>query len=209
MEVLFVHGMGRTRRSARPMLRTLAKSGLTTSTFGYSVILETFDAIRLRLETRLHELSELGDYVLVGHSLGGVLLRAALQASTPPRAPSHLFLLGSPFRSSRFARRLARNPLFMVLTRDCGQLLGSDIRMEQIGPTPGPATCIVGTRELGLTRPLFDGASNDGVVAADEVTHESVTDCIYLDVLHTWLPASQQVAKILLQRIGDAGGTRK
>lgn len=202
MQVMFVHGMGRTPRSGRSLLTTLARAGMETSTFGYLVSLESFAAITDRLRLRISNLAARGDYLLVGHSLGGVLLRAALQAGLPPRPPLQLFVLGSPFRAVRIARRLRRNLLYRILSRDCGQLLGSDERMMQIAPAPVSITSIAGTRSLVLTRPLFGGVANDGVVAVDEASHELVEDQIDIDERHTWLPANQQVATLLLSRFG-------
>ena len=101
MQALFVHGMGRSPLSGWRLLRQLQRAGLKTSSFGYSVSLEDFAGIRRRLESRLSLLAERGDYVLIGHSLGGVLLRAAVNGLPPgTRRPRHLFLLGSPLRGS-------------------------------------------------------------------------------------------------------------
>lgn len=204
MQVLFVHGMGRTGLSGLPMLRRLKKAGISTSRFDYFVSQRSFEQIRERLQDRIDLLASLGDYILIGHSLGGVLIRAALQAHTPTRVPSHVFLLGSPFGASRIARHLEENPLFRLLTRDCGHLLGSAERMAAIGPCLVPTTVIAGTREFALTRSLFAGVPNDGVVAVDEARHPGAKDLIIVDILHTWLPSSHQVANIILDRVNQS-----
>src|SRR5262245_34215628 len=80
LQALFVHGMGRTPLSGWPLLRSLRRAGLATSSFGYVVLLEDFEQIRQRLASRIAALGARGDYVLIGHSLGGVLLRAALNS---------------------------------------------------------------------------------------------------------------------------------
>lgn len=53
LQVLFVHGMGRSPLSAWPMLRRLRQAGLRASTFAYMVSVESFDAIVGRLRLRL------------------------------------------------------------------------------------------------------------------------------------------------------------
>lgn len=78
MHILFAHGMGRTPISGLPMLLRLRAKGLRVSLFSYSTALESFDAIRDRLRLRILQVAAQGDYALVGHSLGGVLLRGAL-----------------------------------------------------------------------------------------------------------------------------------
>ena len=109
MRILFVYGMGRSPLSAWPMLRRLRREGLDTSTFAYGVSRENFPVIRDRLVARIRALAGQGDYVLIGHSLGGVLLRAALNVLPATMAPPcHLFLLGSPVKAARLAARLPR-----------------------------------------------------------------------------------------------------
>lgn len=204
MQLLFVHGMGRSPLSGWPLLRKLRQAGLKTQTFGYMTSLEDEAAIVARLGSRLIELGRRGDYVLLGHSLGGVLLRLALKTlPADARRPRHLFLLGSPIQPSRLAQRLRGNPVFRLTTRDCGRMLGSVERMAAIGPVDVPVTGIAGVRGLAATRNRFFGSElNDGVVALDEVCAPWLTDRVDIPVVHTWLPASGIAARIVLDRLG-------
>lgn len=206
MHALFVHGMGRSPLSGWPLLKQLKRAGLKTSTFGYSVSLEDFAGIKRRLVSRISLLAERGDYVLIGHSLGGVLLRAAVNSLPPEtRRPRHVFLLGSPLRPAFFAQRLGTNPIYRALTRDCGQLLGSVTRMSEVGPVPVPTTGIVGVRGLSRKRSPFRGELNDGVVSISEVSAEWLTDQVQVPIVHTLLPSSRRVAEIILQRVARSG----
>jgi surfactin synthase thioesterase subunit len=111
MRALFIHGMGRSPLSGWPMLRRLRRGGLQTSTFAYAVTVEDFASIRNRLAKRIQTIADLGEYVLIGHSLGGVLVRAALNSMADgANLPRHVFLLGSPIQSPRIARHLRGNP---------------------------------------------------------------------------------------------------
>lgn len=203
MRVLFVHGMGRSVLSGWTMLRRLERAGLSTHTFGYAVTFERFDAIRDRLAARIARLAGQGDaYVLVGHSLGGLLLRAAmavLPVGTP--APRHLFLLGSPVQAPRLAQRLRRHWVYRKATGDCGQLLGSAERMAAVSKTRVPTTSIAGTRGLSGRRSPFGGEVNDGVVAVSELQAAWIGEQVEVAAIHTVLPASRQVADIILQRV--------
>ena len=206
MQALFVHGMGRSPLSGWRLLRQLQRAGLKTSSFGYSVSLEDFAGIRRRLESRLSLLAERGDYVLIGHSLGGVLLRAAINGLPPgTRRPRHLFLLGSPLRPALLAQRLGANPFYRALTRDCGQLLGSAARMSEVGPVPVPTTGIVGVCGLLRTHSPFRGELNDGVVSLAEVSADWLADQVRVPVVHSLLPSSRRVAAIILQRLAYPG----
>lgn len=202
MQALFVHGMGRSPVSAIPLLWRLKSHGIAPHSFFYTVTFQNFESIVQRLVKKIARIADTGEYVLVGHSLGGVLIRsavAALPAGT--RLPNHIYLLGSPVRPSRVARFFSRNWLYWLATRDCGQLLSSEERMRQVAPSLVPTTSIVGTRGLyGRLGPFGDEA-NDGIVAASEVAAEWISEEIRIPVIHTTMPYSNRVSKLLIERL--------
>lgn len=202
MQALFVHGMGRSPLSGWPLLWQLRRAGLEVGSFGYAVSLEDFAGIRDRLAARLRALAERGAPVLIGHSLGGVLILAALRTLPPgtPR-PHHVFLLGSPLHPARLAQKLGRNPLYRALTGDCGQLLGSPERMAAIGDAAVPTTAIAGIRSLPWRPSPFGDEPNDGVVALSEVSADWLAEPLRVPVVHTLLPSSRRVAALILERL--------
>ncbi|MDP9139703.1 MAG: alpha/beta hydrolase, partial [Pseudomonadota bacterium] len=168
------------------------------------VSIENFTKIRTRLLVAITALAERGDYVLIGHSLGGVLIRAALQRLPKHvRQPRHVFLLGSPVMPSRLAQTLGGNLVFRAMTGDCGQLLRSPLRMAEIVATTVPTTAIIGIRGLTGKRTPFGDEMNDGVVSLSEVSADWLTDQVQLPVIHTFLPSSSQVADVVLQRLAS------
>jgi len=199
LHVLFAHGMGRTPLSSWPMLRRLRQSGLQTHTFAYVAALESFDAIVARLILRIEALAGGGRYIVVGHSLGGVMLRAALnRLGQHIRRPDHLYLLGSPVVPARLAVRLRSHIVYRLLTGDCGQLLSSEERMRAIGPASIPTTAIAGVRGFTSPRGPFAREANDGVVAVTEVSADWLARLTEVPVLHTFLPSSRKIAAIIL-----------
>ena len=202
MQVLFVHGMGRSPLSGGVLLWKLRRAGLTTRVLGYSVSFEDFPRIRERLVAAIARLAAQGDYVLVGHSLGGVLLRAAVNAlPAGTRLPRHLFLLGSPVGPSRLAQRFGIYWLFRLVTRDCGRLLASPSRMAAIGAVAVPTSCIVGIAGFTGARSYFPGELNDGIVSLSEVTADWAVEHVHVPVFHTLMPSSPRVAGLVLERI--------
>lgn len=202
MEVLFVHGMGRSPLSGWPLLQKLKRAGFKTQSFSYHVSLETFAAIQSRLTKKISDISQRGNYILIGHSLGGVLIRAAVNSlHSSIHKPNHVFLLGSPIKPARLAQKLRSNIVFRFVTRDCGNLLASEDRMKCIGPLSQPVTSIIGVKGISWKSGPFHGEENDGVVSVSEVSAEWLLDEVRLPIVHTLLPSSQQVAQVILERI--------
>ncbi len=203
MIALYAHGMGRTPYSGRVMMRMLKKNGFDSRTFAYVVTFESFQSIKARLKKRIIQIAAQDDYIVIGHSLGGVLLRAALNDLPEVKKPAHAFLLGSPISPSTIAKSLQNNFLYRLITQDCGQLLASSARMEGIGPMPAPTTAIVGNKTFPLTRHFFNGQANDGVVSEQETHADWFNQIFHVPVLHSWLPQNEPVARIILDKISS------
>lgn len=205
MQALFVHGMGRSPLSGWRLLARLRAEGISTHAFGYAATFQNFASIHQRLVARINAVAAQGDYVLIGHSLGGVLLRAAVASlSSGARRPHQIFLLGSPVRPARMAQKLRRNVFYRLLAGDCGQLLASHTRMAQITPCRIPVTSILGVAGWKGRLSPFHGEMNDGIVAVSEASAEWIAEEIRLPLIHTYMPSNRQVARLILERIESA-----
>jgi pimeloyl-ACP methyl ester carboxylesterase len=204
MQILFIHGMGRTPLSGAPMLFYLRKNGYCTETFGYFAAIADFNTIRDRLSTKIAHIAAQGDYILIGHSLGGVLLRSALsELSATIKLPTHVFLLGSPVSASRMAKKLSERLLFRLLTGDCGQLLSSEERMAKIASLSVPNTSIVGIKGINGNYSPFLEEPNDGIVAVSEVSAQWIEEEIRVPVMHTFLPSDAVVSNALIRVLNE------
>lgn len=184
------------------LLRRLKKHGLSTHSIFYIATFEDFQSIENRLVAKIGEIAEKDEYVLIGHSLGGVLIRSAVAALPEgTRLPNRVFLLGSPIRSSRVARFFRNNWIFRIATRDCGRLLSSDERMQQIAPSVVPTTSIVGTRGLYGRFSPFGNEINDGIVSASEISAEWISEVIHVPTIHTYMPSNKRVSQLVIERL--------
>jgi hypothetical protein len=172
--------------------------------FNYLVSVESFARISDRLLEAIGELSKTGKYIVIGHSLGGVILRDALSKLKPStKLPEEVFLLGSPQKASRLAMKLARHSAYRLLTGDCGQLLSQPERMAEVPPLTIRCTSVVGT--LGIRGGLFGNEVNDGIVSANEVQAPWIENEVRVNVMHTMLPASHRVTAVILLRLSARG----
>jgi hypothetical protein len=188
-------------------MRRLRQAGAKTTAFSYWATFERVDSIVARLRERISLLAKADGYVVVGHSLGGVLLRAAINSLPPDMAPPRLvYLLGSPIGPSRLAVRLQGNVIFRVLTQDCGQLLGSTERMAAVGSISAPTMAIAGVRGLVSWQGLFGSELNDGVVSISEVSAPWLPSPVPVPVVHTLLPSAGLVVEIILQGLAQQEG---
>lgn len=186
-----------------PLARELRRAGHETDLVGYVPGVESFERIRGRVRQRLVEAGSDGrPYAAIGHSLGGVLLRAALQAwphGVP--LPERLILLGSPSRPPRMARRFHRHIPYRWINGQSGQLLTHSEFFSGLPSDVVPCTIIAGTRGWKRAGLFFDGAPNDGIVAVDEAMPDSGanTDFHTLPASHTFMMNNRRVRALLLQ----------
>lgn len=182
MLIILVHGLGRTPLSMCGLAASLRHVGHHTRFFGYSPTLESVPRIVGRL-TRL--LSHLAPHPigLVGHSLGGLLLRRAL-AAVPELRVRRLVLLGTPNPPARAAVIASRFAPFRWLTRDCGRFLRSS---EAVQVPTVPYTLVAGTAgPTGRWSP-FGNDANDGLVSVAEARIVPTDEPVLVPAMHTFL----------------------
>lgn len=168
--------------------------------FGYVAAWQSIDAMVARLTGRLTRLAD-GEYVVIGHSLGGILLRAAL-ASLPAgvRRPRRLIMLGSPNHSPRLARRFEHALWYRAINGDAGKLLADEARLARIAPVDVPTTVIAGTRGFSGRWSPFHGDANDGIVAVSETELNGATESITVPAAHPFLPGNRRVIELVQER---------
>ncbi|WP_426210695.1 esterase/lipase family protein [Massilia sp. TWP1-3-3] len=156
MKILFVHGMGATPFDCFPTFVRLRRLGYKTATFSYFLSFQNLDSIKSRLLNCFAETAAEGEYAVIGHSLGGILVRDILmKLPAAIKKPKYLFLLGSPMIATQVNKRFSRYGVYKLLFGQRGQLVPSDERMQVIGTPPIPTTCVVGTKGFSGRRSPF------------------------------------------------------
>jgi hypothetical protein len=201
MRVLMVHGLGRTPISFIRLGHALRRQGCATDSFPYAAFAQGMESIVVRLVARLEAIADGGEYAAVGHSLGGVLLRAAVPRMRPP-APRHLVMLGTPNQPPR-AARLARGLLpFRWIAGECGACLSSVSFYETLPRPTVPYTLIAGTRGLTGRWSPFGTEPNDGLVAVSETRIQAEDPVLTFPVSHTFMMNDRRVQAAICQALG-------
>ncbi|MFQ5993846.1 MAG: esterase/lipase family protein [Acidiferrobacterales bacterium] len=131
---------------------------------------------------------------LVGHSLGGLVIRALFHLH-PDQPPGRVVTLGSPHRGSYPAAMLTRTALGRRITgRSIQQLLAGmpdywSLPDRDFGVIAGDLSIGMGVFFPGLPRP------NDGVVTLEEAYLPGATDSVTVHVSHSALVLSANAGR--------------
>jgi len=203
MRLLLIHGLGRTPLSLALLGRRLSRQGHNVRYFGYAAFRESFDQIVGRLIASICAADDSHPYALIGHSLGGILARAALPALAhmPPR---HLVMLAPPNQTSLLARRLRQQLLYRITTRDSGSKLADRAFYDTLPQPSIHTTIIAGTAGPRGRWSPFGDRPNDGVVAVEETMLRPNTEVIQVPSVHTLIMNSRQVTRIICEVLASS-----
>ncbi|MGD1898403.1 MAG: esterase/lipase family protein [Phormidesmis sp.] len=187
MNILLIHGLGRTPLSLWGMANALQKAGHTTEFFGYVTVFQSFDDIAFRLRDRLRKLSGRGPYGIVSHSMGGILTRAALAEPIDFPLPHHVVMLAPPNRSPSAARIANRLLPFRWFATQSGHNMASQTFYAQLPKLKCPYTLIAGTiGPTGSLSPLGEEI-NDLIVGISEIRMEAHDPIVQIEALHSFI----------------------
>lgn len=194
---ILVHGMCRSPLSMALLARALRRAGFATASFGYLVSVEKYEPCRQRLLRYIASRTAGRPYVLIGHSLGTVLLRAVLPQLASP--PAGLFLIAPPTQACHLARRLHTLALYRWITGEMGQLLASERFMRGIPVPRCPCWIYAGT--AGSRRrfyPIGDEV-NDFILKVSETQLPGI-ETVHIDGGHTFLMNAATLVQDLLAK---------
>lgn len=187
---LLVHGLGRSPVSMFPLAGPVRRAGVRPHFFGYSASVESMPRIVARLKRTLTKRQP--DY-LIGHSLGGILLRLAL-AELPTTSVKHFFMLGPPNQSPRLARYFTKWGLpFRLFSGSSGRFLANPDDYLRLPPPPCPTTVVAGTGGPRGRFSPFGSEPNDGIVSVSETKLDDTHQPLLVPALHTWIMSHPQV----------------
>ena len=204
MDLVLIHGMGRTPVSMLRLRRRLRRAGHHPVLFGYSPTFETLQVASARLVSLIERRVDTKNYALVGHSLGTVIIRTAL-GQLENRLPSACFFMAPPMLACKAARFFSRFWPYRLLMGEMGQLLADDAFMRQL-PMPSAFTRIYagvsGPRAAWLP---FGMEANDGILSLSEATGAFAARVVEVPAIHTFIMNSRQVSDDMVRSLATLG----
>lgn len=174
--------------------------------FSYFPWAERYDQVLARLERQLEAYRRgTAPFALIGHSLGGLLLRHALANGTG-RNPAQLIMLGAPNHSPRVARLAWRLHPFRWLTRSCGRVLTDEALFDRLPLPDYPHTVVAGTRGMYGRWSPFGEEPNDGLLAVSEAGLGLEGNMVRVAAGHTFMMNYREVRWVIRRILEEAAG---
>ncbi len=196
MNVILIHGMGRSPLSFLLLAARLRHAGFKSYCFAYFVSVESWENCQRRLEKMLIKYSCAQEYMIIAHSLGTVLSRAILPRLI--QQPKACFFLAPPTQPSLVAQKLAPFTVYRLLTGEMGQLLADHTFMASLPMPAVPTKIYAGTNGFYGKYSPFKNEPNDGVLMVKETGLPDIPRQI-LPVTHTFMMMDQQVTNDILR----------
>jgi pimeloyl-ACP methyl ester carboxylesterase len=189
--VVLLHGLWTSAWHMTLMRKHFDETGFATYLFDYRTVQDSPEESASKLAELVAGIREPVLH-LVGHSLGGIVIRHFLHLQADPRT-ARVVTLGTPHQPSLTARAFKANPLGRFV-------LGKALDKGLLGPLPEwdqrhELGSIAGSMSMGGGR-LFARlpTPNDGSVLVEETRLVGMADHIVLAVSHTGLLLSPNVA---------------
>jgi pimeloyl-ACP methyl ester carboxylesterase len=196
--VILLHGLGRSARSMAPLADALAERGYRVHTLDYpsrsapieqlaGELAREVEACCSRPPVRVH---------FVGHSLGGILVRAYLARSRPPRL-GRVVMLAPPNQGSELVDGVRDNAVFRWLAGPAAHQLGTgeDGLPRRLGPVDFELGVLTGDRSWSPLRSWLIPGDDDGTVAVASAQVAGMSDFRVVPETHTFIMRSDAVAR--------------
>ncbi len=197
--VILMHGLMRTSSCMKPLateIRNRENPPPEIIYFNYASSRDSVASHAAAFRELMENLPGKPRWKAVGHSLGNIVLRAAIAHWQTDGDPAgclerldRVVMLGPPNQGSSFARKLSQLGLFETVTGTSGMQLGpqwSDFQAH-LGVPPCPFAIIAGDiSKHPVGNPWLPGAS-DGIVTVEETKLEGMTKFILHPVVHAFL----------------------
>lgn len=209
-----LHGLGRTRWSLWPVAREAVRRGYDVHNLGYPSRRSPIEQLAESISHRIRDIaSATGALDVVTHSMGGIVLRAAVAAGVLPAELVHrVIMLAPPNHGSELADRMRDFRVYRFATGPAGQQIGTndDSVPRRLPPPPFEVGIVAGRRSGNPVFARVLGSENDGKVTVEATRLDGMRDLVVVDRAHTfimWAPDVLSQTFAFLETGQFIGGT--
>lgn len=192
MKIIILHGLYMHGVVMQPLSHKLRKMGYQTKVLTYNTVAIDNQTLFQKMDEAL---SRTMPNVLVGHSLGGLIIKNYLRARKPSsQTISHVVAIGSPIRGASIVDRIKQLGFSSMLGNSTEHGLSMH---DDTWEMPQKLGCIAGTLPVGARALLMmdNSIASDGTVTLEETMIDGMTDHIHTPSSHTSLIYNSFVPK--------------
>jgi len=201
VQVILLHGLARTRWSMHIMEKAVIAAGYISLNLGYpSRSKRIEDIVDQHIIPAIKTCCDVGSHNIhfVTHSMGGIVLRLALQ-KLPLFQPGRVVMLSPPNQGSLIAQKMKNWWLFKLVNGPAGQQLGVEKSSLPVvlGPVDYETGIITGTKPCFFDRRISSllPQDNDGKVGVEEAKVEGMKDFLLVPQAHPFIMNADQVIR--------------
>ncbi|MBU6476259.1 MAG: alpha/beta fold hydrolase, partial [Alphaproteobacteria bacterium] len=192
--IVLLHGIFRGKSSMSGMERGLAQKGYDVLNIGYPSLKKPIEELIDDVHAEIARRSGKGSGMLhfVGHSLGGLVIRAYLHKFRPENL-GRVVMLGTPNHGSEIADIFASFLPYKMFYGPAGQQLVTDqSRFENIfGSVDYDLGVIAGDKSFDPVMSWFIPGADDGRVSVARTKLDGMKDHLTLHITHTFMPSKK------------------
>lgn len=192
--VVLLHGLGRGKSIMTPLKERLETAGYATAVADYKSIGRTPEEIIADVSQQITSFRSDSIRIIhfVGHSLGGLLIRAYLDSIKVPNL-GRVVLIGSPSKGTPIVDYF-RDSWILKLAGPAASSLGTDEKsFPRTLSAPYYPIGIIAGISSAFNNDGFIPGEDDGIVPVESTKIEGMTDFISVQVSHSSMPRSEEV----------------
>lgn len=197
--VVVIHGLGRSNMAMWRLASRLEDAGYDVHRVGYRSFNTTSDEVIANITEQINEccISQNNTLHFVGHSLGGLLIRAYLQDNQVKQL-GRVVMIGTPNNGTGIVDRFKDNCLIDLVP--IAAALGTEATSlpNRLAPPYYPVGVIAGILKSEYNEEFLPGR-DDGLVPVESTKIESMTDFIEVESGHSMLRYNSEVARQTIQ----------
>ena len=195
--VVLLHGLGRSDRSMRPLETYVGKAGYRVYNFPYDSTEKAPEFLVDELAGRVNECCAKAPALhFVGHSLGGILVRAYLAENKPSNA-RRVVMLAPPNRGSELVDRFGDSSIFRWAMGPSALQLGTGAdSLPNRLPAPNVEIGVIAaTGSVNPIGSVLIPNEDDGMVSLESTKLEGMADFLVVSSSHAFIMRSDEVGQ--------------